>query len=449
MKLYDRYKKEIAYVESLANIEKQKNYMSDQQNPEIYIKRLKYFLKLLGNPHKKIKNYIHIGGTSGKGSVANFIHNILVASGKKTGLFTSPFVTETIEKYKINQSLISPSEFIQIVDKLKPAINECAENSRYGLPSYFEVCYTIAVLYFVKNKCQYVVSEVGCGGEFDATNIISRSKLTIITHVDYDHTEMLGNNLSQIATTKSKIIKLKTIFLTSEKRSHIRSIFIKECKKQKAEYNLVKPNILNPIQKSGKFIFDYKDTTYRLYMWGQHQADNAVLAIEAAKKLNVKDKYIKSGIEKTKIPARFEIVKKRPLTIIDVAHNPDKIKTTLDNLGLLNYRKLHIVYASAANKDLDKIAKIISPFVDYLYITKYFVPLRKCADPIVVDKYWKKHNKSIRSKILLDPYKAYELAQKKAKPNDCVLILGSFFLAGELRKNWRDNEKILRTRKVI
>jgi dihydrofolate synthase/folylpolyglutamate synthase len=377
------------------------------------------------------------------------MHNILVSDKKKTGLFTSPFVTETIEKYKINNHLISARDFISIVNEIKPAINDCAENSRYGIPSYFEICFAIAMLYFVKNKCQYVVSEVGCGGEFDATNIIKRSKITIITHVDYDHTHILGNTLAKIATTKSKIIKPKTIFLTTEKRSHVRSIFINECKKQNAKYNLVKPNILNPIQKSGKFIFDYKNETYKLNMSGQHQADNAVLAIEAAKKIGIKEASIKKGIEKTKIPARFEIVRKNPTIVIDVAHNPDKIKTTLDNLGLLNYRKLHVVYASAANKDIEKISKIISPFVDYLYVTKYFVSLRKCADPKLIKKYWSKYNKKIKTDMLLDPYKALELAQKKSKSKDCILILGSFFLAGELRKNWRSNEKIIRTRKII
>ncbi len=449
MKLYEQYYKEIAYIESLGNIEKQKQYTKDQSNPEIYLKRLVYFLKLLGNPQNKIKNYIHIGGTSGKGSVANFIHSILVSSGKKTGLFTSPFTTETIEKYKIDYNLISPREFISIVNSIKPAIDICAEKSKYGIPSYFEVCFAIAIIYFVKNNCQYVVSEVGLGGEFDATNIIKKSRLTIITHIDYDHTEILGNTLTKIAKTKSKIIKSKTIFLTSEKRNHIRNIFATECKNKNAQFFFVKVNIKNPKHKSGKFIFEYKNVVYTMSVWGQHQISNATLAIEATKKLGISEKHIKKGIANTELPGRFEIISKRPYVILDVAHNPDKIKTTLDNLGLLNYRKLHVIYASAADKDTIRIGKILAPFVDYLYVTKFFFSLRKCADPKTIMSIWVRSNKNIKAKICLDPYKALKSTQKKSNSKDCILIVGSFFLVGELRKMWRDSKKILRTRKII
>lgn len=449
MKLYEQYKKEITYIESIGNIEKQKNYMSDQKNPIIYLKRLKFFLRLLDNPQTKIKNYIHIGGTSGKGSVANFIHQILVNAHKKTGLFTSPFVTETIEKYKIDNKFISPKEFIKIVNQIKPAIDKCVLLSPYGIPSYFEICYVIAILYFVKNKCQYFVSEVGCGGEFDATNIVKKSKLSIITHIDYDHMEMLGNTLSKIATTKSKIIKPKSIFLTSEARTHIRKILVNECKKQKTKFYYINPKAKSTTHKNGRFSFIYENEKFEIQIWGQHQVKNAILAIEATKILGIKNKYIHLGLKNTKIPARFELIKKRPYIILDVAHNPDKIRTTLDNLGLLNYKKLHIVYASAANKDLDKISKIIAPYIDYLYLTKFFIPLRKCANPKNLEKIYKKQNQNIQTKIYLDPWEAFSDAQKRSKRDDCIIVLGSFFLIGELRKNWYSSEKILRTRKVI
>lgn len=449
MKLYEQYQKEISFIESIANIEKQKNYMSDQKNPEIYIKRLKYFLKVLGNPQNKVKNYIHIGGTSGKGSVANFIHNILVSSGKKSGLFTSPFVTETIEKYKMGDRFISPREFIKIVNDIKPALDKCDENSPYGIPSYFEICYVIALIYFTKNNCQYFVSEVGCGGEFDATNIVSKSKLSIITHVDFDHTEMLGNTLAKIAKTKSKIIKPKSIFLTCERRTHIRNIFARECKNKKTTYMQISPKIKKAVHKNNKFIFNYQDHEYKMQLWGQHQTHNAILAIETAKLLKIKQKFITRGIENTKIPGRFEIIQKRPYIVLDVAHNPDKIRTTIDNLGLLNYRKLHIVYASAANKDLSTIARQFAPFADNFYATKFFIQLRKCADPKMLCKLWIKYNQNLKTFISLDPYLAIDTAIKKSNANDCILIVGSFFLVGEIRKKWFPSLKILRSRKVI
>jgi len=449
MKIIDQYKKEVAYLESLGNIEGQKDYQSNRVGASICLKRTKYLLKLLGNPEQKIKKYIHIGGTSGKGSVANFLHEIITASGKRSGLFTSPFVTETIEKYKIGHKLISPKEFVEIVDDIKPAIDVCASKSPFGVPSYFEVCFAIAVIYFTKNKCDCFVSEVGLGGEFDATNSVARRKIALITHVDYDHTELLGNTLEKIARTKSKIISRESIFFTNEPRPAIRKIFKSECRKQNAVFNYVGNHAQQIKHKNTYFIFLYKNHEYRLNLWGEHQVKNAILAIEIAKYLGIKNTYMVKGLANTKIPGRFEIVKNKPYIILDVAHNPDKVKTTLENLGLIKYRKLYIVYASAANKDLSKIASIVSGFADELIITKYFLTQRKCANPKYIQKIWQKANKNLHINIILDPWQALKIAESNAKSSDIVLVLGSFFLVGELRKKWWPAQKILRTGKVI
>lgn len=449
MDIYSQYKKEITYLESLHNISDIPWYGQAKHNPDIYKKRLRYFLKILGNPQRKIKNYIHIGGTSGKGSVANYIANILVASGKKTGLFTSPFVTETIEKYKINDHFISCKEFVNIINELKPAIDECATKSPYGVPSYFEICYAIAILFFTQNKCEYVVCEVGLGGEFDATNIVNKSRLSIITHVDYDHTDILGNTLNEIAQTKSKIIKPNSVFMTAENRPAIRKIFKNECSLNNTKFYYINTVAQDVKHIKNKFVFVYKKQKYELNQWGQHQVSNAILAIEAAKELNINNEYIVNGLKNTKTPARFEIVNKRPCIILDVAHNPDKIKTTLDNLGLLNYNKFYLVYASAANKDTESIAKLFANLADQIYITRFFNIERKCASPRVLYKSWVKYNKKDKIKISLDPYIALEKTIKRAKPSDCILIVGSFYLIGELRKKWYSSEKILRTKKVI
>jgi len=449
MKIIDQYKKEIAYIESLGNIEGQKDYQTDRLGAPICLKRTKYLLKLLGNPERKIKKYIHIGGTSGKGSVANFVHEILVASGKKSGLFTSPFVTETIEKYKIDHKLISPSTFAKIVNDLKSTIDICAQKSPYGVPSYFEVCFVIAVIYFTQNRCDYFVSEVGLGGEFDATNAPNKKKIAIITHVDYDHTELLGNTLEKIASTKSKIISRNSSFFTNEPRSSLRKIFKSQCDHENASFNLIRTKA-QKITHEGKYLsFIYKNTKFRLNLFGEHQVNNAILAIEVSKFMKINDIDIKKGLSVTRIPGRFEIVKYKPYIVLDVAHNPDKIKTTLENLGLLGYKKLFVIYASAANKDLDKIANIFSGFTDELIVTKYFLTLRKCADPKYVEKIWQKTNNKLKTKIMLDPWQALEYTQKKASKSDIILILGSFFSVGELRKKWVSSEKILRTRKVI
>lgn len=449
MNTINQYKKEVIYLESLHNIEGLNWYGGKYQNPKIFVKRLRFFLRLLGNPQRKIKNYIHIGGTSGKGSVANYIHNILWISGKKSGLFTSPFLTETIEKYKINDRLMNAKDFARIINKIKPALNICAEKSPYGVPSYFEACFTVAILYFLEQKCQYFVSEVGLGGEFDATNIVSRSKISIITHIDYDHMDQLGDTLEKIACTKSKIIKKRSIFLTAESRTPILKIFRQECKRQKTEFYKINGRVKNLEIKMNWEQFEYKGEKYRLKMFGEHQAKNAILAIEIAKKLKIKEGFIQKGLFSTKVPGRFEIVQEKPLVVLDGAHNPDKLKTVVETIGLFNYNKLHVICGFCANKDINKATKILSQYVDHVYITRFFVKERVCANPKKIKKYFRKYNSKIPMDIDLDPWNSLDIALKKAKNNDLVLITGSFFLVGELRKKWFNSHNILQKRKVI
>lgn len=449
MNIIEKYKQEVLYLESLGQIDKQKNLMNDQKNPENYLKRAKFLLKLLGNPQRKIKNYIHIGGTSGKGSVSNMVHNIIVASGKKSGLFTQPFLTETIEKYKINDRLISPKSFVKILNKIKPAINKCTTDCKWGLPSYFEICFAIYILYSLEQKCEFFVSEVAMGGEFDMTNAIPRSKITAITHVDYDHTEQLGHTLNKIATTKSKIIKKKGIFITAETRPNILKIFKNECQKQHTQFYKVNVCVNNLQVKKNYQQFEYKKKKYRLKMFGEHQAKNAILAIEIAKRLKVKGEYIKHGLFNTKIPGRFEIVQTRPLVVLDGAHNPDKIRTVVESLGLLNYNKLHLICAFCACKDINKAVKILSQYADHVYITRFFVKERIYADPRKIKRYFQKYNPKLPIDINLDPWQTLDIVLKQSKRNDLVLITGSFFLVGELRKKWFSVAKILRSRKVF
>lgn len=449
MNIIKKYKQEVLYLESLGNIEKQMDLIKNTKHPENYLKRTKLLLKLLGNPQRKIKNYIHIGGTSGKGSVSNMLHNIIVASGKKSGLFTQPFLTETIEKYKVNNSLISPNDFAGTLNQIKPALNYCVEKSPWGLPSYFEICFVIWALYSLEQKCQYFISEVGMGGEFDMTNAVLRSKISVITHIDYDHMQQLGNTLEKIATTKSKIIKKNSVFFTVETRPKILRIFKNECRKQKTAFYKVNDRVNNLQIKNNYQEFEYKHEKYKLKMFGEHQAKNAILAIEIARKLKVKEKFIKKGLHNTQVPGRFEIVQTRPLVVLDGAHNPDKLRTVVESLGLLNYNKLHLICAFKVDKDINKAAKILSSYVDNIHITRFFVKEQIYTDPKKIKKYFRKYCKDIPITINLDPWEILFKVLKKSKKNDLILVTGSFFLVGELRKKWFSGEFILHKRKTF
>lgn len=420
---FERFHKAVAYIDSFSNLPLFAEYMAPgvQPNPQIYPDRMRYFLKLLGNPEKDFR-FIHVTGTAGKGTVATMIQNILTADGKKSGLFTSPFVVSPIEKIQVGSLYIEPNDFARLVERMKPAIDYAYASGKFGRPSHFEIYFAAALLYFKEQKCEWAVLEVGCGGRFDATNIIKAPEAAVITCIDYDHVEILGKTLTKIARDKAGIIKKGSHFFTTEKRPALRRMFVEIVKKQGAIWEGVS------MAKGGD--------------------PNAVLAARVGDTLGLSPKAIIEGIKKTALPARFEIVSKKPLVIIDGAHNRAKIARTLSQLKTLSFKRLFLVIGLADNKDTDEVLGQIVPCVDHVFFTRYSVRERKPAPPVKLQSDLRKYlKKGAKTSMFLDPSDALAAARKEAGAQDCILVTGSFFLAGELRQAWFPEEKILRTRK--
>lgn len=421
-KAHIKYHEAITYLESFTNLPLEGDYMIDRNNLEVYIKRMKYFLKLLGNPHKNLK-YIHIAGTAGKGTVTSMVHEILHSAGKNVGSFSSPSVTTSLEKIKVGGQYIAPDELADIVESLKPYIDEAYMHGPYGRPSYFEIFLAIAFIYFKNKKCDWVVLEVGLGGRYDATNVIEKPVVTAITNIDYDHTELLGKTLTRIAYEKAGIIKNDSVLFTTEQRQHILKIFKNICKSKYTTFNKL---------------------TSRDNTGGQ----NELLATAIAKYIGIDDNSIATGIHNAKLPCRFEIIQEKPIVILDGAHNRSKVKSTTDHLKRINYKKLYLVIGIAKNKDSLSMLKQIIPQADVVYFTRFLTKDRACAHPkelLAISRAFLK--KEAETRVFLDPHKALSTALKNASREDAVLVTGSFFLAGELRKRWFPEEKILRTRK--
>lgn len=421
---FDRYYKTINFLEGLSNLPLRGDYMIDKHHAGVYLKRMRYFLNLLGNPDKDLK-FIHIAGTSGKGTVTNMIHEILCASGKKVGSFTSPFVITSIEKIKVNNKYISPDEFADTVDYLKSFIDKTYTEGPYGRPSYFEIFLAIALLYFKSQKCNWVVLEVGLGGRFDATNVIGKPIITAITNIDYDHTELLGKTLKKIAFDKAGIIKRGSVFFTTEQRPTLLKIFDEVC------------------DKIGVSI-------HKLSLQSNYHEYNKELATTIAKHLGITEKHIDRGIKNARLMCRFEVVQKKPWVILDGAHNRAKIKTTIDNLKQFRFEKLYLIIGISDNKNHISMLKQIIPPADYVFFTRFQNKDRKCAHPKELFKKAKKYlGEKAGAEILLDPERALIRALKKAGQKDLILIVGSFFLAGEIRKFWFLEEKILEKRNAL
>ena len=416
------FRKALAFVEGFSNISFRKNYGHKKKNPEFFIRRTRKFLNLIGNPEKNFK-FVHVTGTAGKGTVSTMIHNTLVSSGRKTGLFTSPYTQTAIEKIKVGELYISPVEFIKIVNYLKPFITY-ARKSSVGAPSTFELFLAITFLYFKRKKCEWVVLEAGLGGRYDATNVIKSPKVTVITNIDYDHTEILGKTLKEIAWDKGGIIKKKSIFLTTETRPSLLSIFKSICRSRGAKFMEVKVK-------------------------GNYQNKNMALARNVARIIGVREKNIKRDLEGTVLPCRFEVVSQSPTVILDGAHNRAKMRSTVSNLKELKYRKLFVILAiSNTNRDNKATLKPIVHLADEIVLTSFSRGDQSSIYPKVifreVDGF---KRRGVRVSVIENSDKALDYFLAKSNPKDCILVTGSFFLAGQMRERWYPEVLVLKQRK--
>ncbi len=414
---YTDYYEAVRFLESLSSFSDIRVYAKDTLMDK-FLERTKYFLKLVGSPEKDLK-VIHIAGTSGKGSVASLIQQQITKSGRKTGLFVSPFATTSIEKISVDNLYIDPHIFAQIVDDLKPYINKAYLEGPYGAPSYFELFLAIALIYYKRMNCEWAVIEAGLGGKYDATNALENKVVTILTNADYDHTDLLGKTLTKITRDKLGIIRKNTPFITGETRPHLLDIMRTAC-------GAVGVN---------KFIAVGKTDSY------SHR--NQAIASEAIKQAGLGG--FDTSLEVV-LPCRFEQIQQNPLVIIDGAHNNAKIHYSLSRVTECKYEKLTVVFAIAKDKDYQKILRSLLDVADRIILTKFTITHREAASPkkLLAEALLYKPKANIS--VNLDPFAATNEALAESTPNDLVLVTGSFFLAGDIRKLWYPEEYILKNR---
>ncbi|PIR07135.1 MAG: hypothetical protein COV55_01750 [Candidatus Komeilibacteria bacterium CG11_big_fil_rev_8_21_14_0_20_36_20] len=427
------YQKDIAFLESLANLP-QKNYLLGLKDRSIFLIRLKNFLTLVGNPQNKLK-FIHIAGTSGKGSTVGILRELMANARLKVGSYTSPFATTSLEKIQINQNLISPKDLHQILEqKIKPALNKYILKFPTEPISYFEAWLAIGLLYYQQAECNWVILETGLGGTHDATNVITHPKITAITNIGLDHTHILGHTKKKIAQDKAGIIKKGSRFLTTEKSPKLISIFKSVTKKKKAKFIVLK-NLTR----------QYDGGTY---FSTPRQKNNLNLALNVLDVLKIKPRQVQKIINNFQLICRQEIIQKNPLVILDGAHNPDKLSNLVNFIKQQKYKKLHLIIGLAENKDCRQALKKILPLADYLYLTRFLVIQRKTA---ALRKLYQQSRRisKIPCQLFLDPHQALEAAFAQARQSDLILITGSFFLTGELRKYWITEEYIIKNLKTF
>lgn len=420
------------YEESIAWL-----YSFKQYGSKLGLDRISHLVKQLDNPHSNIK-IIHVTGTNGKGSVCKFIGSILQKAGYKTGIYISPHLQRFSERIVINDEEISEEDVSSLVEKIKPIVESMIKQN--STSTFFEIITAMAFQFFSDCNVDFAVIEVGLGGRFDATNVVSPI-ITVITNISLEHSQQLGEDVKSIAFEKAGIIKESIPIITAAKND-ARNVIGQIAEEKKAPLTVIDRKSWKRLSSSmddQTFLIHgfLKEHSVKTSMLGKYQGENIALAIATIDELQmnglyISDTSIEEGIATAFNPGRMEIISKEPTILLDGAHNPvgmEMLKMTL--LEDFEYDRLILILGILEDKDIKKMLSTITPISDLIVVTKSSND--RACDPASLKQEIEKINnkKEIFTEKSLS--KAIDQAKSIAKKDDLICITGSLFSVGEAR----------------
>ncbi len=429
------YEAALAWIEGLLNYER-----VPLPYAQIKLGRMRALLRRLGDPHRDLRTVL-VAGTKGKGSTAAMMTAILEAAGERVGLYAKPHLVDYRERIRIGEALISPEALGELVESVRPAV-EAGDADPWGRATYFEVSVALALVYFLRQQVDWAILEVGIGGRLDATNVCD-PELSVITPISYDHMDVLGNTLREIASEKAGIIRPKGTVISAPQLPEARKVISGTCAELGARLVEVGKEVSYEVHRVGLDGVDFSVRTIRgryedlhVPLLGRHQALNAAVAVAATEELlsrtgtTLDPEAVRTGLRRLSWPAREELVRLRPAVLVDVAHNPASmaaLRATLEEL--FPGRRVVLVLGMIATHDPEPVARIIAPLAAEVITTTPLhpraLPPEMLAD--VVRRYTRK--------VVPIPDREEALANglERVGEEDVLVITGSFFLAGPAR----------------
>ena len=399
--------------------------------------RTRELLGKLNDPQKELK-FIHIAGTNGKGSTAAMLSSILEKAGYRVGLYTSPFINRFNERMQVNHQPIPDEELAALTEYVRPHADAMADS-----PTEFELITALAMVWFARQKCDIVVLEVGMGGELDSTNIIDVPEAAVIAAMGMDHVKELGPTMADIARAKAGIIKEGGRVVSYGGNSEADEVIAAVCRARNA--SLCQPDFSAIVP--GDFGLEGQTFSYkgwrglRIPLVGAYQMNNAAVVLETVEVLrqrgwSVSDEAVRQGLADTRWPARFEVLRRDPVFIVDGGHNPHGIRATAESLRrLFPGRKITFVTGVMADKDVEHILGLIVPLADQFFTVRPDNPRAMDAGELAA----RIEAMGAKATACASVRDGVDRAIQAEGPHGVACALGSLYMSGEVRSCFGKN----------
>ena len=399
--------------------------------------RTRELLGKLNDPQKELK-FIHIAGTNGKGSTAAMLSSILEEAGYRVGLYTSPFINRFNERMQVNHQPIPDEELAALTEYVRPYADAMADS-----PTEFELITALAMVWFARQKCDIVVLEVGMGGELDSTNIIDVPEAAVIAAMGMDHVKELGPTMADIARAKAGIIKEGGRVVSYGGNPEADEVIAAVCRARNA--SLCQPDFSAIVP--GDFSLEGQTFSYkgwrglRIPLVGAYQMNNAAVVLETVEVLrqrgwNISDEAVRQGLADTRWPARFEVLRRDPVFIVDGGHNPHGIRATAESLRrLFPGRKITFVTGVMADKDVEHILGLIVPLADQFFTVRPDNPRAMDAGELAA----RIEAMGAKATACASVRDGVDRAIQAEGPHGVACALGSLYMSGEVRSCFGKN----------
>ena len=399
--------------------------------------RTRELLGKLNDPQKELK-FIHIAGTNGKGSTAAMLSSILEEAGYRVGLYTSPFINRFNERMQVNHQPIPDEELAALTEYVRPHADAMADS-----PTEFELITALAMVWFARQKCDIVVLEVGMGGELDSTNIIDVPEAAVIAAMGMDHVKELGPTMADIARAKAGIIKEGGRVVSYGGTPEADEVIAAVCRARNASLRQPDFSAIVP----GDFGLEGQTFSYkgwrglRIPLVGAYQMNNAAVVLETVEVLrqrgwSVSDEAVRKGLADTRWPARFEVLRRDPVFIVDGGHNPHGIRATAESLSrLFPGRKITFVTGVMADKDVEHILGLIVPLAEQFFTVRPDNPRAMDAGELAA----RIEAMGAKATACASVQDGVDRAIQAEGPHGVACALGSLYMSGEVRSCFGKN----------